>query len=103
MSSKQKDKELPKKKKMSAWYTIEEIKEDTQKYSFFQEKIKFMISGFGGLFNKKIFPPQIMMILFAFLLVFNFLFRLSFFSQISWVYSVRCGDRDIFPPLINGL
>ena len=34
-----------------------------------------------------------MMILFAFLLVFsfcfNFLFRLSFFSQISWVYSVR--------------
>ena len=75
--------------------------------TFFQKKNAFMISGFGVLFNKKIFAPQIMMMLFAFLLVFsfcfNFLFRLSFFSQIGWVYSVRCGDQDIFPLLINGL
>ena len=78
---------------MCAWYTVEEIQEDIQKYIFSGKKIIVMISGLGVLLNKKIFAPQIMMILFAFLLVFsfcfNFLFRLSFFSQISWVYSVR--------------
>jgi len=80
---------------MCAWYTIEKIQEDIQKYIFSGEKNAFMISGFGVLFNKKIFAPQIMMILFAFLLVFtfcfNFLFRLSFFLKL--VGSIVLGEE----------